>query len=146
MLARLHVAIARIRGLFASRTLDAEFEHEMATHLDMLADDYAARRRSQEEPLYPHSLVLRVPAQTGVVGSLLFGGFVVAAGIAVARARGRPGAPAAGTAAAAAAAYFAIHGSIDWFWEFAGLGAPGAYAAPASHAHRAPRAAGAGHA
>ena len=49
MLARLHVAIARIRGLFASRTLDAEFEREMATHLDMLADDYAARGLTPEQ-------------------------------------------------------------------------------------------------
>ena len=40
-----------------------------------------------------------------------------------ARSRDRLG---AGVAAAALAGfgYWAIHGSVDWFWEFAGLGAP----------------------
>src|SRR5262249_5422039 len=89
---------------------------------DNFANDYVRLRRSTEEPLYSHSLALRVPAQTGVVGTLLFLGFVLSAALAVTRA----GTVADGVARAgvAAAAYFAIHGSGDWLWEFAGLGAP----------------------
>ncbi len=44
-----------------------------------------------------------------------------------ARARLRVSDPLARTVAAAALAgfgYWLVHGSIDWFWEFAGLGAP----------------------
>jgi len=49
MVTWLHVAVARIRGLFASRTLDAEFEREVASHLDMLAGDYARRGLTPEQ-------------------------------------------------------------------------------------------------
>ena len=90
--------------------------------VDNFADDYVRERRSSEEPLYPHSLALRVPAQTGIVGTLLFVGFVVAAALAVARGSGfTDGAARAGVAAAV---YFALHGSGDWLWEFPGLAAP----------------------
>jgi hypothetical protein len=90
--------------------------------VDNFADDYLRERRSGEEPLYPHSLALRVPAQTGIVGTFLFAGFVVAAALAVARGSGfTDGAARAGVAAAV---YFALHGSGDWLWEFPGLAAP----------------------
>jgi tetratricopeptide (TPR) repeat protein len=89
---------------------------------DNFADDYLRLRRSSEEPLYPHSLALRVPAQTGIIGTVVFLGFVVAAALAVTRgSRFTEGAARAGVAAAV---YFAIHGSGDWLWEFPGLGAP----------------------
>jgi tetratricopeptide (TPR) repeat protein len=89
---------------------------------DNFAIDYLRQRRSTEEPLYPHSLALRVPAQTGIVGTVLFVGFLFAAGLAVTR--GSALTEGAARAGVAAAVYFAIHGSADWFWEFAGLGAP----------------------
>jgi O-antigen ligase/polysaccharide polymerase Wzy-like membrane protein len=89
---------------------------------DNFAEDYIRERRSTEEPLYPHSLALRLPAQTGIVGTLLFVGFVLCAGFAVTR--GSAFADGAARAGAAAAVYYAIHGSGDWLWEFAGLGAP----------------------
>jgi len=89
---------------------------------DNFAEDYILERRSTEEPLYPHSLGLRLPAQTGIVGTLLFLGFVGCAGFAVRR--GSAFADGAARAGAAAAVYYAIHGSGDWLWEFAGLGAP----------------------
>jgi O-Antigen ligase len=90
--------------------------------VDNFADDYVRERRSSEEPLYPHSLALRVPAQTGIIGTFLFAGFVVAAALAVARGSGfTDGAARAGVAAAV---YFALHGSGDWLWEFPGLAAP----------------------
>jgi hypothetical protein len=106
--------------------------------MDNFAEDYMRERRSTEEPLYPHSLELRVLGQTGIVGAILFAGFVLAAGVGVARTAGWRTDLVSGTARAgvAAAAYLAIHGSGDWFWEFPGLTAPalawlGLAAAPA---------------
>ncbi len=94
--------------------------------VDNFAQDYVRERRSSEEPLYPHSLILRVLAQTGIVGAILFGGFVVAAAIAAGTAVWRRADLSGGVTRAGlvAVAYFAIHGSIDWFWEFPGLAAP----------------------
>jgi O-antigen ligase len=92
---------------------------------DNFAEDYVAQRHSNEEPLYPHSLELRVLAQTGVVGALLFGGFLVAAAVAALRMfRGRSVADGTVRAGVAAAVYVGLHGSIDWFWEFPALTAP----------------------
>jgi tetratricopeptide (TPR) repeat protein len=90
------------------------------------AAPYLRERESPEEPLYPHSLPVMVLSQTGLVGGFLFGGFIVAA---LASAwRGREWRSPFGNALAAAAvvtfAYFALHGSIDWFWEFPALGGP----------------------
>src|SRR3954468_3525830 len=102
--------------------------HEFRRHpvhgvgADNFANDYVRERRSSEEPLYPHSLALRIPAQLGIVGCVLFLGFVVAAGLAVTRGRGFVDGVA--RAGVAAAVYYAIHGSGGWLWEFAGLGAP----------------------
>ena len=92
---------------------------------DNFAEDYLAARKSSEEPLYPHSLELRVLAQTGLVGAALFAGFVCAAIVAAAgRFRSRDVVAGVTRAGLAATAYWAIHGSIDWFWEFPGLTAP----------------------
>lgn len=93
--------------------------------VDNFAEDYVAARRSDEEPLYPHSLELRVLAQTGVVGALLFAGFVVSAAVAARRAFARAdAADGIVRAGVAAAVYLGLHGSIDWFWEFPALTAP----------------------
>jgi O-antigen ligase len=93
--------------------------------VDNFAEDYVAHRRSHEEPLYPHSLELRVLSQTGVVGAVLFAGFLLAAAIAT-RGTFRGTGPVDGTlrAGVAAAAYVGLHGSIDWLWEFPALTAP----------------------
>jgi hypothetical protein len=102
--------------------------HEFRDHplqgvgADNFAIDYVRERRSSEEPLYPHSLVLRVPAQTGIVGTVLLVVFVAAAALAVTR--GSAFTDGVARAGVAAAVYYAIHGSGDWLWEFAGLGAP----------------------
>lgn len=87
--------------------------------------DYLAKAHSAEQPRYPHSLELGVVSQTGIVGALLLGGFLVSAGVAVLRGR-RASPEAAATIAGAATVfgYWFIHGSIDWFWEFPGLTAP----------------------
>jgi len=90
------------------------------------ADAYLQERESPEEPLYPHSLPVMVVSQTGIVGGVLFGGFLVAALAAVWAGRVRRSPLGNGVAGAAVVtfAYWALHGSIDWFWEFPGLAAP----------------------
>jgi tetratricopeptide (TPR) repeat protein len=95
------------------------------------SDNYAAAYLEQRpdeyyHPRYPHSWPLRLLSQLGVVGAALF---LAAAGIAVALALGRRrrGDAVAGGAAAAALtvfAYWALHGSLDWFWEIPAAAAP----------------------
>jgi tetratricopeptide (TPR) repeat protein/predicted secreted protein len=95
---------------------------------DNFQEQYLQHGRSEETPHYPHSVELRTLVQTGVVGALLALVGLGAALLAGARAlRSRqPDALAGDVAAAALAgfAYWVVHGSFDWFWEFAGLGAP----------------------
>jgi tetratricopeptide (TPR) repeat protein len=98
---------------------------------DNYQQQYLVHGRSQETPHYPHSVELRTLVETGLVGALLALLGLAAALTAGARAV-RPGRqdrvdPLACQVAAAALAGFAywlVHGSFDWFWEFAGLGAP----------------------
>jgi tetratricopeptide (TPR) repeat protein len=98
---------------------------------DNFQQPYLRRRRSYETPHYPHSLELRTLAQTGVLGTLLALVGLAAALLAAARAGGllaARGTQPLGRAVAAAAfagfGYWFVHGSFDWFFEFAGLGAP----------------------
>ncbi len=96
---------------------------------DNFRQSYLAHAHSDETPHYPHSLELRALAQTGVVGTLLAVVGLGAALLAAARAvRDRAAndhlAPVVAAAALAGFGYWAVHGSFDWFWEFAGLGAP----------------------
>ena len=91
---------------------------------DNFRHDYLRERASSEEPYYPHSVVMRTLGQTGLIGAALLlaaGGFATAAAVRATRAQ-----PGLGGAVAAAAftsfAYFAIHGSVDWFWELPALG------------------------
>lgn len=94
--------------------------------VDNFAADYLRLRRSHEEPLYPHSLEMRLLAGTGLVGTALFVAFLVAVGAtALAPARRDPLPRAVAAAALASAAYWLIHGSGDWLWEFPALGGPG---------------------
>jgi tetratricopeptide (TPR) repeat protein len=98
---------------------------------DNFAQQYLARGHERETPHYPHSVEMRTLSQTGLVGALL-----ALVGLAAALLTGGGGAlrstvrradPLAASVAAAALsgfAYWAVHGSFDWFWEFAGLGAP----------------------
>lgn len=93
---------------------------------DNFQQQYLAHGRSQETPHYPHSVELRTLAQMGALGTLLallgLGAALLAAGRAM-----RGSDPLGRTVAAAALSgfvYWVVHGSFDWFWEFAGLGAP----------------------
>lgn len=93
--------------------------------VDNFGQDYVLRGRSDETPRYPHSVELRTLAQTGIVGALLLVGCLTAAFVAALSAIRRGGL--AGAVAAGAAltfVYWLVHGSFDWFWEIAGLGAP----------------------
>jgi O-Antigen ligase len=121
-----------ISGLGSNRydffrvALDEFLAHPLAgIGADNFQQQYLAQGRSQETPRYPHSVELRTLAETGILGGLLavlgLGAALVAGGRAV---RG-PDPLARGVAAAALSgfAYWVLHGSFDWFWEFAGLGA-----------------------
>ena len=92
---------------------------------DNFQHEYFIRGKSEQQPRYPHSLEVRVLAQTGIVGALLLAGALAAAFLAAAPAlRGRRDLTAAVAAAALlSVAYWLVHGSLDWFWEFTGLGA-----------------------
>jgi tetratricopeptide (TPR) repeat protein len=107
--------------------LDEFLAHPVAgIGADNFQQQYLARGRSSETPHYPHSLELRTLAQTGLLGALLALVGLAAALLAGARALRNPDPLARSVAAAALAgfAYWVVHGSFDWFWEFAGLGAP----------------------
>jgi len=94
---------------------------------DNFAQQYLRHGRSSETPHYPHSVELHTLTQTGLLGGLLAVVGLAAALLAGMRAARSPEDP-LGRAVAAAAlggfGYWAVHGSVDWFWEFAGLGAP----------------------
>jgi tetratricopeptide (TPR) repeat protein len=90
---------------------------------DNFAADYLKHRRTRLEPLYPHSIELRLLAQTGLVGAVLFVGFLAAALAAAVRGY-RPGNRALIGACLGAVTYWLAHGSVDWLWEFPALAAP----------------------
>jgi hypothetical protein len=93
---------------------------------DNFGDWYLTHRHTIEEPLWPHSLELRLLASTGIVGFLLFAGFLVAALVAAigARRRGIQDDRLILGAALLPLCVWLIHGSIDWFWEFPALSGP----------------------
>ncbi len=94
---------------------------------DNFQQQYLRHGRSEETPRYPHSVELRTLSQTGLLGALLallgLGAALLAGWCAMRRADDLLGATVAASALAGFA-YWAVHGSFDWFWEFAGLGAP----------------------
>jgi hypothetical protein len=82
------------------------------------------RSTAKEEPLYPHSLAFKLLAQGGMVGSLLFAGFLgVALAAGICRWRRLQGYE-RGVALVAALVfgYWVVHGLNDWLWEIPALG------------------------
>jgi O-antigen ligase len=110
---------------------------------DNFAVPYIRDRRSDEEPLYPHSFVLGVLSQTGLVGAALLAVFAAAAVRAASRATTAPHGRALLAVGLAAAAYFGVHAAGDWLWELPGVGALALVAlalpAGAARAHPEPR-------
>jgi hypothetical protein len=103
----------------------------LGTGADNFEQQYLAHGRSQETPHYPHSVELRTLTETGLAGTLLavvgLGAALFAggrAGLAPVGRRADPLGAAVAAAALAGFAYWIVHGSVDWFFEFAGLGAP----------------------
>ncbi len=94
---------------------------------DNFQQQYLRHGRSDETPHYPHSVELRTLSQTGLLGAVLalvgLGAALLAGWRAMRRTDDVLGATVAASALAGFA-YWAVHGSFDWFWEFAGLGAP----------------------
>ncbi len=93
---------------------------------DNFQQQYLLHGHSSETPRYPHSIELRTLTETGLIGGLLALVGLGAALLAAWRAMRAEDPLAAAVAAAALAGfgYWVVHGSVDWFWEFAGLGAP----------------------
>jgi tetratricopeptide (TPR) repeat protein len=124
---RLLSGLGSARYDFYRVALDELAAHPLAgIGAENFQQQYLAHGRSQETPHYPHSVEIRTLAETGVIGALLA---LVGLGAALlAAARGLRGPDPLGRVVVAAAlggfAYWAVHGSVDWFWEFAGLGAP----------------------
>jgi O-antigen ligase len=105
-----------------------EFAHHPVAGIgaDNFQQQYLRHGRSSETPRYPHSVELRTLTETGLVGAALALAGLLGALLAVARAlRGADElARAVAAAALAGFGYWVVHGSFDWFFEFAGLAAP----------------------
>ena len=133
--------------------LDAFLSHPIGgLGQDNFDNYYVARRRTDQEPAWVHSLELRLLAHTGIVGFGLFAVFLVGAVMAAIRAgagllppatshgrsrggrdpsRGPPAFTAGDDLMQAVAGIailplvvWVIHGSIDWFWEIPALSGP----------------------
>ena len=90
---------------------------------DNFAQAYLVARHTSEEPAWLHSLEFRLLAHTGGLGFLLFAGFLVFA-LGAYRVASRGADPRLRLALAAALVpltVWAVHGSVDWFWEIPAL-------------------------
>jgi hypothetical protein len=108
---------------------------------DNFQQAYLVHGTSDETPRYPHSVQLRTLAQTGLVGAVLLFGALAAAFAAAWRARCARDEATATVAAACTVVpvYWLVHGSADWFFEYAGLGAAAfAFLGLACALHRRP--------
>lgn len=123
---------SRLTGGFGSNRYDfyRVAWHEFLSHpligigADNFAQQYLRLGHSQETPHYPHSVEMRTLAETGLIGVLIALCGLIASLAASRRALRRldPLAKAVAAAAVAGFGYWAVHGSFDWFFEYAGLG------------------------
>ena len=93
---------------------------------DNFGNYYLTHRRTTEEPSWTHSLELRLLVHTGIVGFLLFAGFIGFGLAAALRTRRRGDASTRMLAATMLLplTVWLIHGSVDWFWEVPALSGP----------------------
>jgi hypothetical protein len=82
---------------------------------------YLRERRTHETSRYPGSVELRTFSETGIVGALLFLGFLALAFLRAARAARRLRGPGLALACFVGATYWLLHASSDWFWELPAL-------------------------
>jgi hypothetical protein len=83
---------------------------------------YRDKGSSAQTPLYPHSTEMVALAETGLIGALLLGGALLTGVLAALRGPRR--ADLAGVSVGAGVlvfAYWFLHSSVDWLWEFPGL-------------------------
>jgi tetratricopeptide (TPR) repeat protein len=95
--------------------------------VDNYRDAYLLRRDSPAaEPRYPHSWILRLLSQVGLVGTALFAGFVAAAWWLALGARRRLAEDEAAVVGAGLVVfgYWLVHGAVDWLWEIPAVAAP----------------------
>jgi hypothetical protein len=112
---------------FWRASLDATAAHPLTgLGQDNWGDYYLARRHTYNQPRWTHSLELRLLAHTGIVGLLLFAGFLAGGTAAALRGRARAGAlrSAISTTALLPLVVWVVHGSVDWFWEIPALSGP----------------------
>ena len=109
---------------------------------------YLRDRRTHETSRYPESVELRTFSETGIVGAVLFLGFLALAFLRAGRAARRSRTPGLALACFVGAGYWLLHASTDWFWELPALTGAGlallAIAAaselrPSRRPHRRPR-------
>jgi len=93
---------------------------------DNFGRSYLTNGESLQTPTYPHSVELKTLSETGLIGAAMLAGAILAALVAAARRIRRAAGLGAATAATGVVvfAYFIVHGSLDWLWEFPALGAP----------------------
>jgi hypothetical protein len=124
---------SRLTGGFGSNRYDfyRVAWHEFLAHpllgigADNFEQQYLRLGRSLETPHYPHSVELRTLTETGLIGTIIALVGLVGSLIAVGRAIKGSDSLARAVAAGAVAGFacWAVHGSFDWFFEYAGLGA-----------------------
>jgi len=104
-----------------------QFEEHPITGVgqDNFVNEYLKERRSGEAPRHPHSLVLRMLSQGGIVGSLLFFGAIALLTAAVWRARRRlravPDQAALVVGGFCSFVLWFVHAGGDWLWAFPAL-------------------------
>jgi O-antigen ligase len=82
---------------------------------------YLRQRRTHETSRYPESVELRAFSETGIVGAVLFLGFLTLAFVRAGRAARRFRSPGLALACFVGAGYWVLHASTDWFWELPAL-------------------------
>lgn len=101
--------------------------HEFRAHplagvgTNNFATEYLSSRRSDEEPNDPHSIEVKVLMQTGVIGCVLFLGFLVCAFTAGQRRRIDPFKRGLAASFVVGFSYWLVHTSVEWFWEIPAL-------------------------
>ena len=82
---------------------------------------YLRHRRTHETSRYPESVELRTFSETGIIGAVLFLGFLGIAFRRAGHAARRSRSPGLALACLVGAGYWLLHASTDWFWELPAL-------------------------